>query len=86
MKVSVLLFYLINSFNFDILILTAKNYYGLSECDSDDSEIPTLCTYGATFIRENRKFILDKYDYFTLKLMPYLTKTPVLFLVEPNFW
>jgi hypothetical protein len=69
-----------------IIAFLARDRAGLLDCDVAAYGAPSLCTDGATFIRENRDLILDVYSHFADRTAATVGhEAEVLWLIEPDF-
>ena len=67
-----------------IIAFEGRNLAGLQDCDVGT---PSLCQYGAQFIKNNRARILERYNNHTANIASYLGSTyTCIFLIEPDFW
>lgn len=68
-----------------IIAFLARERAGLLDCDVA-VRTPSLCTDGASFIRQNRDRILDAYSHFAERTADEVgPQAEVLWMIEPDF-
>jgi hypothetical protein len=68
-----------------VIAFEARNMMGLQDCDVDPQN--NLCHYGAQFIRNNRAYLVGRYNYQASEISKIVgASAKVVFLIEPDFW
>lgn len=68
-----------------IIAFTARNLKGLQDCDVSSG--PNLCNQGAQFVRDNRAYIVKKYDHFASNIAARIGRdATTVWLIEPDFY